>query len=381
MSRIATASPDGLRLLRTDDIDGLYEAALGSIGWTEAISLIGRSFDATSGFLFTEHGSGRIELLGVPGWSDRALGLYADHWHLHDPYAAHARRHPADACFLGQEIVASAQFRESGIWQDFGRLELPAFHFIGVQRQVGDNTVRLAWHRPEDARPFDEADRAHLLAASCHLRRAMQIRTRLLHEENAAARNKTGCPEVAIIVTSGSRRLRYANPAAERLARSPSELRLYPDLQLRTRSANARLGRLLADAAQGGPGGGLVIRAAADTTRLAILVAPVPADRPDAIRTIGPTLPSSERSVLVMIRLLRPPLPLSAVALQGMFDLSRAEAEVTAALSEGASVEAIAGARGSSLLTVRTQVRQILAKTETRNLRCLALLLGTLQTY
>ena len=300
-----------------EEYDGFYEAALGNVDWTEAIGAIGARMAASSGLLFSEHDAGQIELLGAPGWSARALRLYAEHWYRYDPYAAHARRHPADACFLGEEIVPEARLRESPIWQDFGRHELSAIRFIGVQRRVGDGTtIRLSWHRPADAPPFAEVDRAVLSAASCHLRRARQLRARLSRAERASGAAEGPDPTVGSVVATGSRRCRYANGPAERLAQGPT-LRLSPELRLGSRNADVRFGKLLADEACGGPGGGLMVGAAEGAGHLAILVTLLPAGRVDAIRTIGPPLPPDQRSVLVTIRLLGEARPLPASALQG----------------------------------------------------------------
>lgn len=52
-----------------------------------------------------------------------------------------------------------------------------------------------------------------------------------------------------------------------------------------------------------------------------------------------------------------------------MFGLSRAEAEVAVALTGGASAEDVARGRGVPLMTVRSQIRSILGKSEAENLR------------
>ena len=52
-----------------------------------------------------------------------------------------------------------------------------------------------------------------------------------------------------------------------------------------------------------------------------------------------------------------------------MFGLSLAEAEVAVALTGGASAEDVARGRGVPLMTVRSQIRSILGKSEAENLR------------
>jgi DNA-binding NarL/FixJ family response regulator len=52
-----------------------------------------------------------------------------------------------------------------------------------------------------------------------------------------------------------------------------------------------------------------------------------------------------------------------------LFGLTKAESEVAVALSDGGTGEDVARRRGVSLETVRTQIRSILGKSESDNLR------------
>ena len=65
----------------------------------------------------------------------------------------------------------------------------------------------------------------------------------------------------------------------------------------------------------------------------------------------------------------------SAASLRAMFGLGAAEAEVALHLAEGMEVEAVAARRGTSVATVRSQIRAVLAKTATKGLRELSTLL------
>jgi DNA-binding NarL/FixJ family response regulator len=81
---------------------------------------------------------------------------------------------------------------------------------------------------------------------------------------------------------------------------------------------------------------------------------------------------------LVVIRPLDQKLSPPAGMLCDLFGLSRAEAEVATALSGGASAEDVASRRGVSLVTVRSQIRSILAKSACENLRDLERAMATL---
>jgi DNA-binding NarL/FixJ family response regulator len=77
----------------------------------------------------------------------------------------------------------------------------------------------------------------------------------------------------------------------------------------------------------------------------------------------------AEKLAIIVIRDLDRVAPPPIEALCEVFGLSRAEADVAAALAGGASAEDVARQRNVSLTTVRSQIRSILGKSGTENLR------------
>ncbi|MFG1334196.1 hypothetical protein V5F41_23515, partial [Xanthobacter autotrophicus] len=71
-----------------------------------------------------------------------------------------------------------------------------------------------------------------------------------------------------------------------------------------------------------------------------------------------------EPLALIILRPLNRKVVPQADMLCEMFSFSRAEAEVAVALTGGASAEDVARGRGVSLMTVRSQIRSILGKSE-----------------
>jgi DNA-binding CsgD family transcriptional regulator len=59
-------------------------------------------------------------------------------------------------------------------------------------------------------------------------------------------------------------------------------------------------------------------------------------------------------------------MPCSATILRALYGLTSAEVEVANGLVRGATIEEIADARGTSVATARTQLKMLLAKTDTR---------------
>jgi DNA-binding CsgD family transcriptional regulator len=82
-------------------------------------------------------------------------------------------------------------------------------------------------------------------------------------------------------------------------------------------------------------------------------------------------------SCILIVTLLKPPLVPGAEVLQGLFDLTPAEARVARGIAEGRTVESIAERFGLSRETVRSQLKAVLGKTGlVRQAELVALLAG-----
>jgi DNA-binding CsgD family transcriptional regulator len=108
---------------------------------------------------------------------------------------------------------------------------------------------------------------------------------------------------------------------------------------------------------------------------LAALVSPLPARLAAAEPEGRGRVPGQ---ALVLLRELTAAAPPRAALLRELFGLTAAEAEVARGIVGGATKSEVAGARGLSETTVRTQVRAVLAKTGAANLRDLERLLAGL---
>ena len=137
--------------------------------------------------------------------------------------------------------------------------------------------------------------------------------------------------------------------------------------------------------------------AVADALLTEALTQPAPASGPDAVRAI-PIRARGEQppmivhfmpacggaqdvfagaSCVLIVTLLKPPLVPGVEVLQGLFDLTPAEARVARGIAEGRTVESIAERFGLSRETVRSQLKAVLGKTGlVRQAELVALLAG-----
>jgi DNA-binding CsgD family transcriptional regulator len=237
----------------------------------------------------------------------------------------------------------------------------------------------LALYRGHGHRAFDDREVRLLQILLPHSQRGLELEQRLGVARMSLATLDALPTAVAIVDTD--LQLHFLNAAGRALVRTPqapitavrsgggnSNLRL----AVRSRRETADVLRLVASAASGGAGGS--IRVLGEAGSFALLVSPAPAgliadDRASRL------LQGFALILLQPLRRLTPP-PLSVLC--DVLGLSVAEAEVAAALFGGRSAEEVARRRGVSLPTIRNQIRAILLKAETDNLRDLERLLADL---
>jgi DNA-binding CsgD family transcriptional regulator len=233
----------------------------------------------------------------------------------------------------------------------------------------------MAVHRPHDAPAFMDVERQRLNVLLPHLQRALQLRQRLGVLEAQAQTGFAVLDALAlgVVVVAANGAIVFANAAAETLTRSDEGLRLGGRLSglgaVQPLEAQA-LRSLVYTVTHGGAGGMLRVTRRPQPP-LAVLVAPLPT-RLHPATALAPSL------ALVLITDPADGPGLAAQALQQLFGLTAAEAGVALALASGRSAEEIAGERAVSLPTVRTQIRQILAKTGALHVRDLVRLLAGL---
>ncbi len=237
--------------------------------------------------------------------------------------------------------------------------------------------------RPERPVPPPATDAEREIAAqlAAHLRRAVRLRARLATAEAVQAANAAAlqAAETGVMLVTAGGRVVHADPAARRLADSVG-------LQLDSRrgalqaldpAATRHLQGLVADAAAGGLGGDMLMRAGdGSAVALAVcrMVPPEDADGDLPTEEDGERVPG--QALLTLRHLGR--VPASPRRVAALFGLTRAEADVAIAVAAGQQVSAVAAGRGVSASTVQAQVRSAMGKAGVPGLQELSQLLARL---
>lgn len=372
----------------TEDI---YDAALGGLPWSVVGRQLVRLVGARSAAMMTSNAAGGFDLVYQSGFPPEAIRAYRDHYRTVDLWTNRAadlvlRRSMPPTIFRSGALVPDSEFLRSEFYNDFGR-ELGLRYVVGTVVPLADGrAMPVGLHRPEGAAPFEREQAERLQVLLPHLRRAMEIRTRLAPPQEAPERAVLDALGTAVIVVDANLTVILSNSAARQLIETGGAVTL-------SRAAGCLPGRLTlralhhgdsaallrkvhATALGGAAGGAVPLRDASNVVVIAALISPLP--RVLALEREMRLGLASGRA-LVMLRDLRQRKagPLSEM-LRDLFKLTAAEAEVARALAGGETKECVAAARGARVSTVRTQVRAILAKTGAANLRELERLLASL---
>jgi DNA-binding CsgD family transcriptional regulator len=337
-------------------IDAFYEAAAVPELWPDVLDRLARFGNCRAAVLFATDGA------AVNSWTANAAGrppmelFLRDGWMARNPMAARgiARGLPD---FIGDyHLFTQGEIDTDPFYRDFMRPNGLAWLAGTLVSGTTDNHILVSMHRPYDMGPVAQADLDQLTKLRPHIARATFMAARLRLEQVRAAveaLSAIGLPAAALTAGGG---LRLANDLFQALM---------PDMALDWRE---RLKFTDRDA------DGLFERGlAALSTGIAGLTFPVPASGQGApivahllpIRGSGQDIFSGLRWLLIGAPVARAGQIDSGV-LQGLFDLTVAEARVAKGIVGGDTLDDLAERHGLGRETVRSQLKGVMAKTGTR---------------
>jgi DNA-binding CsgD family transcriptional regulator len=367
------------RTSENDFIGLLYDAALGRRPWQSAVGAMADVVGSeTSSLLIHDPLRGSTEILGMHCLTEDYIEVYGSTFFEHDLWTKEAlRRRLHDRVALGTELVSDAQWEGSIIYNEFLRPRTDAFHLVGgmVHLHAG-GVLAIGCHRPRSVSRFTAEDKALMTRLLPHLRRSAELYQRMGDEAARKRAVRGAWDRIAdgLVQLNSDGCILEVTPAGEALLAADDGLtRSNNALRAASRDEDAALQRLVAGAARtsAAPGrspaaGGGHMRISRPSGKLpySVSVAPAGLDR----LVLGP------RRVAVLVFLTDPEAqpPIDLDALCELYDLSPAEARVTAAVASGQSAPAIALRLDVTIATVRTLLARAMAKTECHSQLALA---------
>jgi len=346
-------------------VASIYETNLDAKQWATLAGRIAGAFSAESGSLQLQGlgAGGATDFLSITdNITDIARASYEQYYFQRDVYVQHAIKHGLNNAYLSQHAVSPSDVAQSEFYTDWGK-RTGIFHVVGGGATVGSASVALlAVHRPLSAPMFDEPERELLAMLLPHIGRALQVARQMggLRATDKARSAALDRLTIATIVVAADGTVLSSNAAADRLFQAADAIQSVNG-RLRSRRQPDILSRMIHSCAfptvsVKAPGGMLTLPRP-QRLPLSLLVGPLNATYP----AIGHERPAA----IIFAHDPEIAEQTDEAALCALYNLTGAEARLAAALAAGERLQAFADRRGISLATVKTQLRQVLAKTGT----------------
>ncbi len=337
-------------------VDRIYEAGIVTETWADVLDTLSRKYGCTGGVLFAYGASGSHSWISTPDMRPLLEEFIRDGW-------AELNQKPKRISALNYsgfindlDVFTPEEIERDRVYAEFypsRNLGWAAGALIPVPS--GD-TLIFSFERAFRKGPFEDTELLELDDLRPHLARAALWSSRLaLQKAQAmtAALEAVGLP--AAVLRRGGK-LYAANAGFQRLL--PAVAMDTPGrLVLTNKSADVLLRDTLARlGTEGASGQSRSIAVAASEANEAMIAHVFP------VRGAANDIFSQGLAVFIVTPVNRKVVP-AAEVLQGLFDLTPAEARVARGIAEGQSINAIAASGAVSRETIRTQLAAVLAKT------------------
>lgn len=337
-----------------DLLDRIYEAGAIPELWPDILEEFGRLGDTSGGLLFTVRG-GQVHWTASPGLHDISAGYFEAGYPGRDDRTARllALNHPGFAVdldvFTLEEWEADPIRREYFAPRGYGWGIATAIHVPN-----GDLLI-LHGERKLELGPVGHDAVARLDKLRPHLARAALLSTRMAFERVVGAVAALEIVGIPAAVLDHRGQAIATNSILDEL--TPAIVQSRPSrLALADTTADALFAATMATLKDGFLGAPQSIPLPATETHPPMVVHVHP------IRGQARDIFTSASAIILITPVASRDLP-SASVIQGLFDLTPAEARVARALGAGMTINDVAASGGASIATIRNQVRSVFAKT------------------
>lgn len=355
--------------LKEDDlIEAMYEAALGQRSWDDATLDVTRGLGGESLMLSVlDPKDLSVEVVSHQGLTTNNVQEYLQFAH-YDPWLSRVSdRKLFNKSLIGSEIVTERELVASYMYNEFLGPRTGVHHIMGSVLGMHDGRVGIiGTHRPRDAKDFVPQEARRLSRLLPHLRRALEIRHRLQHANEASRSVYSVLDQLSlgVIMLGPTGGLLHVNSAADRILRKGDGLKRTPmGLRAGNNEDNKRLQAVIADlcrvsASERSAGGHLRIRRPSGQPAYAVMLAP-------AAKSIARGSKASP-TILIFISDPGKKIVSDVTVLTELFGFSPAEGRLVLALLAGISPPDFALKIGVTYNTVRTLLARAMARVEAR---------------
>ena len=353
-----------------DLVDRIYEAAVLPDLWPSVLSDLKTIGEGHGAMMFT-HTDGLYKSIACPVFAPVVADYIEEGWPQRTDRQARlfGKRH---AGFLGDLDVYSAdEIENEPVYRDFFRPRHLGWATATAISLPDGNQIAFSVERPLAAGPVTRPVVERLDLLRPHLARAALLSARLRHERAQAAADALEAIGIPAAVLNARGLIQAMNRGCEALI--STTIRAHKRLILADTRANTLLDEALTALAAKSSARAFSIPVRADETRGPTIAHVVPL-RGGALDIFAGGL-----SIVVFTAIGERALPAPDIVAV-LFDLTPAEARVALGIADGKTVDGLASTLGVSRETIRTQLKAVMAKTETTRQGDLSALLTNLRT-
>lgn len=343
-------------------VDDLYAGAMDDVAWRRALIGITDLVGGASYHLFAVNPSSGAILHDESGRVDPGtIHSYRNYWSLRDPRTGAALAVGEGIGMFDEMIMPIRVWRRSEIYNDF-LLDRGIPYFIAYWLQkAAEKVVAFSLQGTQGRGPFDGRDDELLQPLMPHLKRALDIRSRLAMQQ-VRADSLAGCLDrlhCAVFVLDDCARIIDANAVAEFLLRTETVLRRETDKTLWLRGeAGLELQRRVYAGTPPAYRDTVLLHRADGRLPLSLLITPLP-------EIVSWSAPQPRWLVMMFDQEQRQRL--SAQALSVTLNITEREAQLVVQLASHCNLAHAATRLGISLHTARSHLKSIFSKTGVRS--------------
>lgn len=358
----------------------IYDGVMEPTGFQRFVQCFVEVFELKAAMMLTANlETGESKGIWVAGMGPEWIEQYAINFVGEDMLAQHMSSAPVAHFYATNLDLNAHEFIDSRFYREWVVPQNIAYASGAIVLKEGPWCSQIVLQRRPDQPPFSREQLEQCNRLIPHLQRAIQMRQRFGELQLGEASIGAGLDVIAMpsLLVDEFGKVGYANGAARDMLEAAQCLRL-DDGHLRTNrhELTRRLNVEIMAA---------VCASRGDITQApGMVLLPRPGLRP-LILMVSPLRLSGASEIkggaIVFIYDAQTTPTITADLVQRLFDLSEAEAELAVALCAGRTLDEAATARGTSLHTVRSQLKSLFAKTGTNRQADLIVLMLSSPAY
>ncbi len=348
-------------------IDSIYQASLDRSVWSSVLRQVAHNLNAQSALIrLVDHKKQGIGFSASFGYEQSFINIYAEHYIQVDPFQKIFEQVPDGTVFPQQAILPMKDYKNSEFYNDFVKPQEKSHAIGGVFLKTPNTWVQLGIQRNIGQPLFEQQDANELKLILPHLKRVISLNKQIeqIKNKNHFLGATVDHYPFAAVLLDYRGYLLGLNRSAEKLIINKLFNIKGKELTFYNQSLNNQFYKTVGLVINGREIPDAFIRCKAlNGDQYRMFISPFKKRGSDFAGVIT----EQQRGLLVAIFPETTQIKLEYSVCNRLFEVTKAEFEIVQLLINGMSIEEIVHLRGVSESTIRSQLKSLFKKTETKS--------------